>query len=409
MPATPSPASPTERRARAAVCVLFLTNGALFANIVPRFPDIKADLGLDNAIYGLAVTAFPIGAIVSGLAAAPLIRTFGSARVAVLGTVLTSVGLFSAGLAPVLPLLIAGLFVAGAMDAFTDVAQNHHALRVQDRYGRSIINSFHAVWSLGAVLGGTMSAGAIAAGLSVGVHLAISGVAFSAVALVAYRFCLPGPEQADVSTADSGADHATDPATHAAGTDQPRTTGARIPFILAALVVVAVAGTVVEDAGNSWATLYLSSLGAPGAVAATGFITLVAAQFVGRLVGDTLVDRYGRRTVARAGGAVLAVGMGLALAFPSVPGTVLGLAAAGFGVATLVPSAMQEASNLPGLRPGTGLAVVSWLMRIGFLASPPIIGAVADATSLRAGLLLIPVAGIAVFAFSGVLRGREQG
>ncbi|GAA3496597.1 hypothetical protein GCM10019016_036980 [Streptomyces prasinosporus] len=58
-------------------------------------------------------------------------------------------------------------------------------------------------------------------------------------------------------------------------------------------------------------------------------------------------------------------------AVPTVPGTVLGFAAAGFDVATLVPAAMHEAGEPPGLKPGSGLAVVSWPVRLGFLRSPP--------------------------------------
>src|SRR6185436_17788712 len=103
------------------------------------------------------------------------------------------------------------------------------------------------------------------------------------------------------------------------------------------------------------------------------------------------------------GGFVSAAGMGAALAFPSVPGTIAGFAAAGFGVATLVPAAMHGADQLPGLRAGTGLTVVTWLMRIGFVSSPPIVGLIADATSLRLGLLVVPFAGIAVMLLAVAL------
>lgn len=387
-----------DRRARAAVAALFLTNGALFANLIPRYPQIKADLGLSNATYGLAIAAFPTGAIVAGLGAAWAIRRLGSARAAVLGTIVTALGVFGAALAPSVGLLVAALFLAGAMDAITDVAQNAHGLRVQRRYGRSIINSFHAVWSIGAVLGGSMAAGAIAWDVPRGVHLAVSGVLFSMVALVALRFCLPGRDGDEQAVADPGQ----------LG-DRVGASRGRVVVILAALVLIATAGTLVEDAGNSWAAIYLSgSLGAAAAVAATGYIALTGAQFVGRLLGDRLVDRFGQRAVARAGGTLVAVGMALALAFPSVPGTILGFAAAGFGVATLVPAAMHEADELPGLKPGTGLTVVSWLMRIGFLASPPLVGLVADASGLRTGLLVVPFAGIVVVATAGVLQGRRQ-
>jgi len=391
-----APVSPADRRARGAVAALFLTNGAIFANVLPRYPGIKADLDLSNAAYGFAVAAFPAGALVAGLAAGVLIRRFRSARVAVLGTLLTSLGVLFAGLAPSGAAFAVALFLGGSMDAITDVAQNAHGLRVQRRYGRSILNSLHAVWSIGAVLGGLMAAGAIALDLSRGVHLGISAVLFSVVSLTAYRFLLPGPDTSAAGT------------TTAAGPVAARS--ALRYLVILALVLVAIGGTVVEDAGNSWASVYLAdSLGAAAPVAAFGFIALVGAQTVGRLLGDRLVDRYGQRAVARAGGLITAGGMGLALALPTVAGTIAGFAAAGLGVATLVPAAMHAADELPGFAPGTALTVVSWLMRLGFLLSPPIVGLVADATSLRTGLLVVPVSGILVILLAGVLsRSRAR-
>ena len=111
--------------------------------------------------------------------------------------------------------------------------------------------------------------------------------------------------------------------------------------------------------------------------------------------------------MARAGGVIVAAGMGLALPVPTVGGTILGFATAGFGVATLVPAAMHEADELPRLKPGTGLTVVSWLMRLGFLLSPPVVGAVADATALRLGLLVVPLAGVLVVVLAAVLHPRK--
>lgn len=395
----PAPA-PALRRARWAVGALFLTNGALLANVLPRYPEIKASLGLANSTYGLAIAAFPAGAILAGLAAGPAIRRLGSGRAAVAGTLLTSLGLLCVAFAPSAPLLAIALLLAGGFDAITDVAQNAHGLRVQRAYRRSILNGFHAVWSIGAVLGGTMAAAAIALHLPLAVHLGISAALFAVIALLALRFTLPG---ADGDAEDGGA---ADPAASAAAA--PRRLAGRTLAMLLALVTIAMAGALVEDAGNSWATLFLSrDLGAPAALAAYGFIALVGAQFVGRLIGDRLVDRFGQRAVARTGGAVIALGMGLALAWPTVPGMLLGFAAAGFGSATLVPAAMGEADALPGLKPGTGLTIVSWLMRLGFLLSPPIVGLVADAASLRVGLLVVPLAGLAVVALAGVLTGRE--
>src|SRR5690349_16915083 len=104
-----------DRRARVAVAVLFPTNGALCANLLPRYPQIKADLGIGNAAYGLAVAAFPAGAMAAGLAAGVLVRRLGSARVAVTGTLLTGAGALAAGLADSVAVFAAALFLAGAM------------------------------------------------------------------------------------------------------------------------------------------------------------------------------------------------------------------------------------------------------------------------------------------------------
>jgi MFS family permease len=388
------------RRARIAVSALFLTNGAIFANLLPRYPAIKESLGLTNTEFGAAVASFPLGALVAGLAAAALIRRFRSSRVAVFGTILTSVGVLFAGLAPAWLLLAAALFAAGAMDAITDVAQNSHGLRVQRAYRRSILNSFHAVWSIGAVIGGLMGGAAAGLGVPLGVHLGASAVIFCTVSLICYRLMLPGAEPAEALTP-----HLSEP-TRARSVNRARM---GIYAVLVALICIAAGGAVVEDAGSSWSAIYLSgSLAAGASVAALGFVALVGAQFVGRMLGDRLVDRFGQRAVARAGATIVVVGMGAALAFPSIIGTIAGFAAVGLGVATLVPAAMGAADALPGLRRGTGLTLVSWLMRLGFLAAPPIVGLIADATSLRVALLIVPLVGLAVVALAGVLGKRQS-
>ncbi len=387
------PVSVPDRRARVAVAALFFSNGAVFANLLPRYPEIKTDLGLTNAEYGAVVAAFAAGALVAGLAAGAVIRRVGSARAAVFSTVAMAVLILAAGFATAPVVLAGALFVAGACDAVTDVAQNAHGLRVQQRYGRSIINSLHAVWAAGAILGGLMGAAAIALHLGRATHLGISAAVFATVAIAAYPYLLSGPDHLVDGQEPSASGRSAGPAVYAA---------------LAALVAIAIAGAVIEDAGATWATLYLrDGVGAPGALAVTGYVALMVCMFIGRLTGDRLVDRFGERTVARVGGLLIAAGMAAALAVPSVPGTVAGFAAVGLGAATLVPAAMHGADRLPGLRHGTGLTAVAWLMRVGFVASPPVVGLIADAAGLRAGLLLVPAAGLLVAVLAGVLSARR--
>jgi MFS family permease len=408
----PRPAAPI-RRARVAVAAVFFTNGAIFANLLPRYPAIKDELDLTNAAFGLAVAAFPLGALLFGLSAGALIRRFRSSRVAVAGTIVTAVGILLAGVAPGWGVLAAGMFIAGAADSITDVAQNSHGLRVQRIYRRSILNSFHAVWCAGAVLGSIMGAAVAELGAPSAVHLSASAVLFSAVALVCYRFLLPGAdhEEHDEAAESAGAAVVGNGAARSESADtRRRRLGSLGKYgILVALVLIAASGGLVEDAGSSWAAIYLSgSLGASTFIAGLGFVALQGMQFVGRMLGDGLVDRFGQRAVARGGGALVLVGMGLALTFPSVPGTIVGFGAAGLGIATLIPAAMHAADEVPGFRRGSGLTIVSWLLRLGFLVSPPVVGAIADAASLRAGLVVVPLAGVLVLLSAGVLSTRTR-
>ena len=395
-------APPTRlRRARLAVGACFFVNAVLYANLVPRLPDVKTDLGLSNSSLGAALAALPLGALLAGMSSAVLIRRFGSARVASAGLFLLAAAVWGAAAAPNWPLLAAALLFAGALDAIVDVAQNAHGLRVQRAYGRSILNAFHGIWSIGAVAGGLLGSAAAGLGIPLPVHLAVVGLLFGVPALFGSRAMLPGHDDTEREADDAG------PAPSAATTQSLRR--AALPA-MAALGVLAACGAFVEDSGASWSALYLrDELAAGAAAAGLGFVALSVAMTVGRLTGDRVVDRFGQRRVVRAGGALTAAGMGLALAVPSIPTTVLGFAVAGLGVATLVPAVYHAADELPGLPRGLGLAIVNWLLRIGFLLSPLLIGVVADATSLRVALVTVVLAGIGALTFGRVLPRTVAG
>jgi MFS family permease len=395
-------APPTRlRRARLAVGACFFVNAVLYANLIPRLPEVKTDLGLSNSSLGAALAALPLGALLAGMSSAVLIRRFGSARVASAGLFLLAAAVWGAAAAPNWALLAAALLFAGALDAIVDVAQNAHGLRVQRAYGRSILNAFHGIWSIGAVAGGLLGSAAAGLGIPLPVHLAVVGLVFGVPALFGSRAMLPGHDDTERDADDAG------PAPSAATTRSLRR--AALPA-MAALGVLAACGAFVEDAGASWSALYLrDELAAGAAAAGLGFVALSVAMTVGRLTGDRVVDRFGQRRVVRAGGALTAAGMGLALAVPSIPTTVLGFAMAGLGVATLVPAVYHAADELPGLPRGLGLAIVNWLLRIGFLLSPLLIGVVADATSLRVALVTVVLAGIGALTFGRVLPRTVAG
>ncbi|MBE9376299.1 MFS transporter [Saccharopolyspora sp. HNM0983] len=368
-------------RARAAVAALFLTNGATYAGLVPRFPDLKDALALSNAEFGAAIAAFPLGSLLAGPLAALVQRRWGSAAVSVWCSVLLAADLVLVAVAGWWWALAGALLVAGALDAIVDVAMNAHGLRVQRRYGRSIVNSLHGLWSLGAIIGGITGSLAAGAAVPLPLHLCAAAVVLAAVAVLTRGFLLPGDDRGEQPEAGHG----------------HRIPGRRLVGVLVALGMLCAAAALVEDTAASWGAVYLrEELSAAPALAGMVFVALQAAQMAGRFSGDRVVHRFGPRAVARCGGVLVLLGTGSALLWPSPLGTIAGFAVAGCGIATLIPAGMHAADELPGLPPGTGLAVVGWVYRIGILSGPPVVGLLADAYSLRAGLLVVPVAGLLV-------------
>lgn len=378
------------------IALMFATNGAAFASILPWYPTFKVQWGLSDAAFGIIVACFAAGSLLSTVLPSLAVTRFGPRRVVVWGTLLLCLLVAAVGWSPSGLVLAALLLLIGATDAIIDVSQNVAAVRVQDSLGISIMSSVHACWSLGAVFGGVVGTAAASAGVDVRVHLAtvMTGVAL----LVVLATWLTGP-------LGRGADPAPDPGsgTNPAGSRGPGL--GRVLVVALPVAIVATSGTVVEDVANNWAGLASVELaGVAVGAAGVAFTVVLAAQTLGRFTGDWFIQRFGRVATARAGGVLIALG-GVVVVSSSTPLPLYtGLALLGLGCATLVPSAFAAAARLPSLSEGAGVTVVSWLMRLGFLATSPVIGLISSATGLRWALGLLIAVGLLVVISAPALR-----
>lgn len=375
--------------------LMFFTNGAIFASLLPWYPLIAGGIGLTELQFGFAVAAFPAGAIVSSSVPVPLIRRFGPLPVAVVGTVLVAVGVTTASWASSSLMLAACLFVAGFADAVVDVGQNIAGIRIQDNQRRPIFSSMHALWSLGGA-----TAGAVATAVAVrhgSIHAHMIAASIVCVALVLLGAVLvgraaPTPAAQPVQVAD-----------------RPTSTKWKSLLIVLPLAFIAMAGSMVEDVANNWAAMSAVTLGGISAASAgIAFTVVIASQCVGRFSGDYLIFRFGRGPVARFGGILIAVGGILVVTSQFSAMLLIGLALAGYGSATLVPSALSQAAHVPGVSESTGVTMVSWLLRAGFLLTSPLIGILTTAFSLRVGLSLLVISGLAAMLLARYLGGKPQ-
>jgi MFS family permease len=370
------------QRERWAVTALFFSNGASFPSVLPRLPEIKAELGLTDGELGLALLGVGVGGLAGSIVSRWLLPRLGARRLAVGTTVALALLLPLVGLAPSRWVLFAVLLGVGMNDALTDVAMNVSGIEVQRRMRRPVLNGMHAAWSVGAATAAVVGSLAAALDVPLPAHLAVVGLLL-AVLGASVRSRVP--------------DH------HGAG-DAEREPGVRVSKALVLLCGLAVLAALLEDAPGSWSAVYLSDhTGAATGVAGLGFTAFTVAMFVGRLVGDRVVERYGLVPTVRAGAAAATVALGGALVLDTTWAGVAAFAVVGAGAATLFPALFTAAGNLPG----QGVAAMNTAARIGFLASPPVVGAVADAVGLplALGLLVVPAAlGVAVLA--GAVRPR---
>jgi hypothetical protein len=368
-------------RPRAAITGVFFVNGALFASWASRIPTLSDRAGATTGLLGLALLAPALGAVL----AMPLVgrllpgrssRTFCAAAIAAL-----MASILLPGTARSVPALAAALFVVGMANSTLDLVMNAQGVSVERRMGGPILSSLHAAFSFGGFAGAGL--GALAAALHVAPlpHLAGAALLFGIPGLIATGSLLARDEDADA---------------HA-----PALRWRRLPPRLALLGVACFFCLMAEGGASDWsAKLIRDDLAGSAALGAIAYAVFSVTMGTGRLISDGLWARWGSVGLLRRSGALAGLGLAAGVAVGSAPAAIAGFAALGLGLAGVVPTLFRAGADEPGVSTGPALAVVSSLGYLGFLAGPPLIGGVAQLTSLRVACGLLALAGLLVVALA---------
>ncbi|MES2743302.1 MAG: MFS transporter [Pseudomonadota bacterium] len=367
---------PALRRARWSTSTVFFANGLGIGAWAAAIPPLKQGLALSDAQLSMALLALAGGAVFCmPLCGRVLPRLGGTGPGTRLAGLLFAIALTLPMWAGSLAWLLAAAFAMGAVNGFLDVAMNSHASAVERRWPGAIMSSFHAAFSLG----GLMGTGVGAALLYVGIPSVWLLTPTAAIVLALVLGAAPGLGLGE---------H--DKAAPAAGTEgRP----ARPGRALLGLAAIALLCFLVEGAMVDWSGLYMTMAGASAAGAAAGFAAFSATMVLGRLVGDRVVRRFGGPRVVAGGALLAALGLGLAIVLPHSATIMAGFALVGLGLSNVVPAVFSASGRLGNTTAG-GIATVASAGYAGMLAGPPLIGAVAVASSLRGGVTLMAAAAL---------------
>lgn len=388
-----TPVSARLRRERAAVSAIFFVHGAVFASWAARVPAVQEELHLPAGVLGLVLAGPGLGALAGSQAGGLLVRRLGSRAVSALAPVVLSVPLGLIPTARSAPWLLGLLVLLGAADGCTSVAMNARAVVVQRWYGRSVLNSMHAIRSVGAMAGGLAGVATTSAALTLTTQFVVMAVVLAAVSAVAA--CGLGPESGMRPSSSER------PVRR-----RPRGEGARphrrmVIFLLAVMTFLA---SLAEDAPASWSGVYLRHVGAGAAMAAAGYAAFSAGEVIMRLSNDRLVNRLGWARLIRGGTACCAAALAGALLLGR-PGVMLGaLVVAGAGISAVFPGAFTAAGALDD--PAVAMGQVGFAGNLGWLLVSPMIGGLATVVGLSWALGLLVVAALVISALAPVTRPR---
>jgi MFS family permease len=372
---------------RIAVSAFFFVAGLSFASWASRIPDIKNSLNLSEGALGLILFALPVGQMLSLPVSALLIRRFGSRMMLMSSALLYPLLLVFLALAPSSLMLVFALAMFGFLANLMNISMNTQAVGVERSYGRSIMASFHGLWSVGGFTGALLGGVFVSLEMSPFVHFIIIFALSALIAMVGFKYTLNEDEQPEVK--------------------QPLF--AKPDSRILMLGLIAFCCMVCEGAMADWSGVYFQKVVDVAPDKTTlGYIAFTSTMAIGRFMGDGLVTRFGVKTILQWSGILIAGGLAMAILLPGILTATLGFLLVGFGVSSVVPIAFGLAGKSKTMSASAALAAVSTISFLGFLIGPPMIGFIAEASSLQFSFAVIAVLGLGTTLFAGKVRTNDS-
>ncbi|MFT3751045.1 MAG: MFS transporter [Agriterribacter sp.] len=376
----------TQRYYRIGVSTFYFIQGITFATWASRIPDIQKALNLSDGLLGSVLFALPIGQITAMALSGYLVNRFGSKKILSIAACLYPAVLLLLGSVTSLWQLVGALFFFGICGNLSNISLNTQGVGVERLYRRSIMASFHGVWSMAGFAGGLISAYMVADNIPVFTHFCIVYALGFILMLAARKFMLPRDA-------------------YYQQTAQKQKVFVKPDRYIITLGIIAFACMICEGTMFDWSGIYFEKVvNAPKDLTRLGYVAFMFTMTAGRFTADWLVTRFGVHRVLQSSGIFIITGMMLAILFPYVGTATAGFLLVGIGTSSVVPMAYSLAGKSKTMVPSVALAAVSSIGFLGFLIGPPVIGFISELSNLRVSFALVAILGLGTTIMAGRLK-----
>ena len=373
-------------RVRLATSLFFFGMGFCFASWASRIPDIKSFLHLSEADLGSLLFALPIGQLVAMPFSGKIVTKYGSRKVVIVAIFLYSFCLTLLGLATSIWQLALALFLFGFFGNFCNISVNTQGIYTQQLFKKPIIGSFHGSWSLAGFSGALVGLLMLYFQLTPFYHFVIVCVFVMILAVINYKFLIE---------------------------TKPKKTEEQQKYSLFKIAnksliwlgIISFCCMASEGIMFDWSGVYFKEIvKAPGSLVVLGYTSFMVTMAIGRFLSDVLVAKYGARKVLLISGFMITIGLYTAVIFPYLISCTLAFMLVGFGVSNVIPIIFKTAGNTKDVPAGIALTIVSSIGFLGFLIGPPVIGFIAELTSLKYSFAMIGIFGIFISVLAKKLK-----
>ncbi len=375
------------RSSRLAVSAVFFAYGLTFASWASRIPSIQQHLAISDGTLGLVLFALPAGLFLCLPFSGWIINHFGSRKVVIIsGLIYTSLLLFI-GMAQNLTQLVTVLFVFGFFSNLLNIAVNTQAAGVETMYEKTIMASFHGMWSLAGFAGAAIGTVMMGYGVDPVYHF----ILIFLIMLLIISLSSANMVSKDVGQSAEGLKFVMP--------DRP----------LLKLGIIAFCSLICEGTMFDWSGVYfLKVVKAEPAWVGAGYTAYMVAMASGRFVADWLTHQIGVQRVLQLSGLMTVSGLLIAVLFPQQITAIIGFLIVGLGVSSVVPLAYSAASKSKTMPTSQALSTVTTIGFFGLLVGPPIIGLIAGATDLKTAYTFLILMGALVFILSSIGKFQDN-